>query len=311
MTQQHDPNEPAGVATRQEIMDEEPPIVPPSGRRGFQMPRGGGGGNSSTLMTVIISAVVALVLILGTNYLGVTGTVSQKDFTTNLAAVSKTIETMDGRVTVAKNTADLAKQTADAIKIPDVSRYVTADALNTALKPYSLTSVMPNISGLAAKTELDSLVKKTDYDAKIKDLQDQITALKSGTGGTGGTTTGLVSVTLDASTPAQFNGATPATIKVNIKNDTTAYQYVSYFVSLTANTPIFAVSNVSATMPLMTYDTTIIPATGNTYQILLTPNGKMLVPPGVTACYYLLTIKPSTAAVWQMSISSINYSVTP
>lgn len=189
-------------------------------------------------------------------------------------------------------------------------KFATQDALKDYVKTKDIPTAI-DTSKMALKTDLTGLVSQADYDAKVKELQDQITALKGGSTVAPGTT-GQVTVSIDSSTSAQFNGATPATVKVNINNGTNQYQYVNYFVTLSSvTTPTFAATNVTAQMSLMSYNVTIIPATGNTYQILLTPEGKMLVPPGVTSCYYLITILPSKAAVWQMSISSISASTTP
>jgi hypothetical protein len=266
-----------------------------------------GSGSGGNLKTILIMVALAAVVSWGVaQFWVIPSTVSKADFTTN-------IQSMDTRVKTAQAAAETAAKDIKAIVIPSMSGYLTTQQLKDALKDYTLTKDLTkavDTTPFALKTDLTGLAAKTD----IESLQKQIDALKSGTSGSGGTgaTTGAVTVSLDTSTPAQFNGANPVTVKVNINNGTNQYQYVSYFVNMSAVTsPSFAATNVTATMSLMTYDKVLIPASGNTSQILLTPTGKILVPPGTTSCYYLITISPSNQAVWQVGISNITYSTTP
>lgn len=316
-------NEAPPKASRQEIIEDEnfePAIRPPSGGRsvGFRS-GGGGGGNSSIFTTAIISLIVAVLVFMGMGAIGGGGMyVVKKDFTTNLASVADTIAALDNKVKTADSTAKLAKDTAELVAsdVDDLQKadkdFVTNAVLTDKLKSYATAGSFPSLTDYAKKADIDGFVSQEVYDAKVKELQDQINLLK--TSPTGGTTapTGLVTVALDPLSSAQFNGAYPATIKLNITNSTNKYQYVNFFASLTSvTTPSFAVSDVTATMTMMHYVATIVPATGNTFQILLTPEGKILVPPGITSCYFLITIEPVKAAVWEFSISNVTSSDNP
>jgi hypothetical protein len=317
-------NEAPPRASRQEVMEDEgyePAIRPPSSGRGggFKIGGSGGSGGGPSLITVcIIALVAALVVFVGMGAIGGGGTyVVKKDFTTNLASIAESISALDNKVNTADSTARLAKDTAEMMsgKLDDLQKadkdFVTSKTLDDKLKGYLTTGSLPSLSDYAKKTDITGFVSQEAYDAKIKELQDQIALLKTAPGGTT-ITTGQVTVALDPVSSAQFNGAYPATIKLNVNNDTGKYQYVNFFASLTSvTTPSFAVSDVTATMTMMDYVATIVPATGNTFQILLTPEGKILVPPGITSCYFLITIEPLKAAVWEFSISNVTASVNP
>jgi hypothetical protein len=295
----------------------EPPIRPPA-RRGFNFGGGGGGGGggSNIVTTGIIALIVSVVVFMGMGFLGGGSFVLRKDFTANMVQMADTIKVVDGKVDTANSTAKLAKDTADKYE-GEISKLQKADTLfitSDKLKDYATTSALNDAISKIKVPDISGLETKTDTDAKIKKLQDQIDELKKGNTGTVGAVTGQVAVSIDTTTPAQFNGATPQTIKVNINNQTNSYQYVSYFVNLNLSTPTtLSFDNTTMSMPLMTYNSITIPLPPNpTSQILFTPTGKILVPPGITSAYYLITVKPiAQPLVWTVSISNITATVTP
>ena len=276
------------------------------------------GGSIKTILLVLLIA-VAVSWTMATLWI-MPAMVSKADFTTNIQSMQGKIDTLKSQMdangaAVATAASTQAKQGNDIQTLKEgIKDYVTVDQL----KGYALKTDIPkaiDTSSFAAKSDLSGLATKDQIDA----LQKQIDALKTsgsagGSGGTGGMA-GQVVVAIDQSTPTQFNGASPYTVKININNGTNSYQYVSFFTNVSLVTPsTIIISGATMAVGTTNYNPIYVPVLGITtqnQQIIFTPPAKLLVPPGITSSYYLVTINPSQAAVWSVGISNIVSSSTP
>jgi len=131
-----------------------------------------------------------------------------------------------------------------------------------------------------------------------------------------------VSVTIGSAYSPMFNAYDPYTFMVNIQNNTTTYQYISFFVNVNAVSPttrlIDNTTKLISPAPSITFEPTFVPAlstattppSGTVSQILFLPQGRLLVPPGLTSMYLILTIKPSDQSVWSVGVSNVTNSPT-